>query len=121
MESIMGKFDLEFDAQALKTATREARRKQAMDLLQIATTAGMDMATGQYFVNMRNLWKYTLDTFEMSSEEIILTEKQVIKKQFGIEETRQQFQQKSQQQKYGGEFQPNAQQASGGIQPVEAE
>jgi hypothetical protein len=39
MEDLIGKFDIEFDAQALKTATRETRRKQNMDLLTLASQA----------------------------------------------------------------------------------
>lgn len=94
MEDIIGKFDLEFDAQALKTATRETRRQQAMELLNMAGTAGSDPSTGQYFVDMRKLWEFTLDTFEMSSEEFILTDKEIIKKQFNIEKLKKDAQEK---------------------------
>lgn len=45
MEDIIGKFDFEFDAQALKTATREGRRDQALQLLDIATKSGADPST----------------------------------------------------------------------------
>lgn len=112
MEDIVGKFDIEFDAQALKTASREIRRKNAMDLLQIATTAWSDMSTWQYFVNMRELWKYTLDTFELSSEDLIMSDQQVIKKQVNVEKTRMKYQQQMNPT-------PDATQITGWIAPAE--
>jgi hypothetical protein len=39
LEELIGKFDIEFDAQALKSATREVRRNQLIQLLQMAATA----------------------------------------------------------------------------------
>lgn len=94
MEDIIGKFDLEFDAQALKTATRETRRQQAMELLQMAANAGADPSTGQYFVDMRELWRFTLDTFEIASDDFILTDKQIVQKQFDVEKLKAAAQQK---------------------------
>lgn len=76
-DDLLGKFDLEFDAQALKTATREMRRKQIMDLVTLANQSGSDPITQQSFVNMRYLWKELLDTFELPGEDIIMDVKQV--------------------------------------------
>ena len=76
-EELIGKFDLEFDAQALKTATREMRRKQFMDLLTLANQSGQDPNTQQYFVDMRKLWENLLDTFELPSKDLVLDVKQV--------------------------------------------
>lgn len=112
MEDILGKFDIEFDAQALKTATRETRRKQAMDLLTIASTAWSDPSTWQYFVNMRNLWRYVLDTFEISPEDLILTDKQIVKKQFDINKIKE---------KYTKPIQPSWLEMSWWIQPLDWE
>ncbi len=94
MEDIIGKFDFEFDAQALKTATREGRRDQALQLLDIATKSGSDPATWQFFVNMENIWKFALDSFEMPSEDYLLTDKDIIKKQYDIEKIKQSYQAK---------------------------
>ena len=92
-EDLLGKFDLEFDAQALKTATREMRRKQFMDLITLAANAGVDQITQQPFVDMRKLWSELLDTFELPAEDVILNGKQVIKTQAKAQALQQQAQQ----------------------------
>lgn len=78
-EELIGKFDLEFDAQALKTATREMRRKQTMDLITLANQSGQDPTTQQFFVDMRALWRILLDSYEIAPDEVVLSEKQVAK------------------------------------------
>ena len=77
VEDLIGKFDVEFDAQALKTATRETKRKQLGELLQNASTFWVDSITGQPFVDMREIWKEYLDAFEMPSANIVLDDKQI--------------------------------------------
>ena len=135
MEDILGKFDIEFDAQSLKSATRETRRAQSMQLLQIATTAWIDMATQQYFIDMRKLWKYTLDSFELPAEDFVLNDKQIIKKQFDVQNYRQDFQKKQYDkqwwwdngwqwwfgwwpQQYNQPYKPTAEEATWWIVPV---
>ena len=91
VEDLIGKFDVEFDAQALKTATRETRRKQLWELLQNASTFGVDPITGNPFVDMRKLWKEYLDSFEMASADIILEEKQIYSKRNKSERDKTKF------------------------------
>lgn len=43
---------------------------------------------------MRNIWKFALDSFEMPSEDYILTDKDIIKKQFEVEKIKQSYQSK---------------------------
>jgi len=95
MEDLIGKFDIEFDAQALKTATRETRRKQNMDLLTLASQAWFDPNTQSYFVDMKAIWKEVLDSFEMSSDWIIMNDKQVVKKQNDFKKAIQNWQKTS--------------------------
>jgi hypothetical protein len=77
LEDLMPKYDVEFDAQALKTATREIRRAQLTQLMQTAAQSGVDPMTGEAFINMRALWREYLDCYEMPSQDIVLAPKEV--------------------------------------------
>ena len=94
MTDLLGKFDIEFDAQALKTATRETRRAQLMELLTLAPSAGFDQSTQQFFIDMRKIWTEVLDSFELDSTGIILEQKEVLKKQATFQKDQQRFQPK---------------------------
>lgn len=105
-----GDYDIEFDAQALKTATRETRRKQYMDLLSLAPTAGTDPITGQYMINMKEIWRQVCDSFELPPETVLLDDKAVVQRQINFDKTKQKMMWKYQagqgyQPQYGGEFQ----------------
>jgi len=97
MEDLLWKFDIEFDAQALKTATRETRRAQLMELLTLAPTAWFDQSTQQFFIDMRKIWSEVLDSFELDATGIILESKEV----FWKIETFKKEQVKSNQNVYG--------------------
>jgi hypothetical protein len=84
LEDLVWKFDIEFDAQALKSATREVRRNQLIQLLQMAATAWIEPNTQQYLIDMRKLWVEVFDAFEMPTDMVLQPEK-IIKQQSTIQ------------------------------------
>lgn len=99
MEDLLGKFDIEFDAQALKTATRETRRKQFMDLLSLASTAWFDPNTQTYFIDMKKIWAEVLDSFEISSSDVVMDDMNIAKKQVSAQDAKEKVFNKYQQKK----------------------
>ncbi len=81
IEDIIGKFDFEFDAKALKTATRELQRAQAMKLLELAAQIAVNPVTGQAYVNIPELFKVVVDSFEFDGKKIVLTVEEAVKQQ----------------------------------------
>lgn len=77
---IVGKYDIEFDAQALKSATREVKRNQLLQLINLAAATGVDPNNQQYFIDMKKLWSEVLESFELS-QDLIMTTKEVVKGQ----------------------------------------
>lgn len=96
LEDLLGKYDIEFDAQALKSATREVRRSQLSELLPIAMQAGVDANTWQYFIDMRKLWKSILESYELPLD-MVLESKEVVKEKARTQEQEAIAMQKSQQ------------------------
>ena len=78
IDDLVGKYDIEFDAQALKSATREIKRDQLLQLLQTAIQWWVDPNTGEYFIDMRELWREIIDSFEMS-QDLVMNSKEVNK------------------------------------------
>ena len=78
IDDLIWKYDIEFDAQALKSATREIKRDQLLQLLQTAVSWGIDPNTGEYFIDMRELWREIIDSFEMS-QDLVMSTKEVNK------------------------------------------
>lgn len=78
IDDLVGKYDIEFDAQALKSATREIKRDQLLQLLQTAIQWWVDPNTGEYFIDMRELWREIIDAFEMS-QDLVMNTKEVNK------------------------------------------
>ena len=78
IDDLVGKYDIEFDAQALKSATREIKRDQLLQLLQTAISWWVDPNTGEYFIDMRELWREIIDSFEMS-QDLVMSTKEVNK------------------------------------------
>jgi len=97
--SLLGDFDIIFDAQSLKTATREVRREQSIQLLTLAATAGINPITGVPFVDVSKLWSMVIDSFELQGSDFILSPKDVIKTQNAV----QTYQQKQQQKNFGAQ------------------
>lgn len=81
IEDIIGKFDFEFDAKALKTATRELQRAQAMKLLELAAQIAVNPVTGQAYVNIPELFKVVVDSFEFDGKKIVLTVDEAVQQQ----------------------------------------
>ena len=81
MSDLVGMFDFEFDAQALKTATRETQRKQLMDMIALANQTQPDPTTWLPVVNMKDLWAKLIDTFEMPPQDILTSGKEVLEAQ----------------------------------------
>jgi len=80
MADLLGKFDVEFDAQSLKTATREIRRAQLGQVMQLAAQTGVDPLTGESFIDFRKLWGAYLDANELPSADIVLSTKDIAEK-----------------------------------------
>lgn len=99
VDSLLGDFDIVFDAQSLKTATREVRREQCIQLLTLASTVGVNPITGVPFVDVSKLWSMVIDSFELQGSEFILSPKDVIKTQNAV----QSYQQKQQQKYFGAQ------------------
>lgn len=78
IDDLVGKYDIEFDAQALKSATREIKRDQLLQLLQTAIQWWVDPNTWEYFIDMRELWREIIDSFEMS-QDLVMNSKEVNK------------------------------------------
>ena len=78
IDDLVGKYDIEFDAQALKSATREIKRDQLLQLLNTAISGWVDPNTGEYFIDMRELWREIIDSFEMS-QDLVMSTKEVNK------------------------------------------
>ena len=78
IDDLVGKYDIEFDAQALKSATREIKRDQLLQLLNTAIQGWVDPNTGEYFIDMRELWREIIDSFEMS-QDLVMNSKEVNK------------------------------------------
>jgi len=78
IDDLVGKYDIEFDAQALKSATREIKRDQLLQLLNTAINWWVDPNTGEYFIDMRELWREIVDSFEMS-QDLVMNSKEVNK------------------------------------------
>lgn len=93
IEDIIGKFDFEFDAKALKTATRELQRAQAMKLLELAAQAAINPVTGEAYVNVPELFKVVVDSFEFDGRKIVLSteEAQKIKSDAAVTGQKQQL------------------------------
>lgn len=75
---LLGKYDIEFDAQALKSATRESKRSQLAELLPIAMQSGIDANTGEYFIDMRKLWRNIFEAYELP-QDMVMDTKEVMK------------------------------------------
>lgn len=96
VEELIGKFDIEFDAQALKSASREVRRNQLIQLVGMASQTGVDPNTQQYFLDMRKLWGEILDAFELP-QELVMSSKEVVKDQSKVQIQQAKAQEKVQQ------------------------
>lgn len=93
VEDLLGKFDIEFDAQALKSATREVKRSQLAELLPLAVQAGINMNTWEYFIDMKKLWKEILEAYEMP-QDMVLESKDVAKEKLVYQKAQQAMQAK---------------------------
>lgn len=96
LDDLLGKYDIEFDAQALKSATREVRRSQLSELLPIAMQAGVDPNTGQYFIDMRKLWREIFESYELP-QDMVMDSKEVVQNKSKTQEQEALAQQKMQQ------------------------
>ncbi len=93
LDDLLGKYDIEFDAQALKSATREVKRSQLAELLPIAMQAGINANTWEYFIDMKKLWRSIFEAYELP-QDLVMESKDIVK-----EKTNFQFQQQVASQK----------------------
>ena len=110
IDDLVGKYDIEFDAQALKSATREIKRDQLLQLLNTAINWWVDPNTGEYFIDMRELWREIIDSFEMS-QDLVMNTKEVNKEKTKSMILQAKAEQQVQQAVQAGQMQaPNQQQ-----------
>lgn len=105
IEDLVGKYDIEFDAQALKSATREVKRSQLAELIPLALQAWFNPNTQEYFIDMRKLWKEIFDAYEMP-QELVLEPKEVVREVTKYQREQQKAQQKMQWETYQQQGQP---------------
>ena len=120
IDDLVGKYDIEFDAQALKSATREIKRDQLLQLLNTAISWWVDPNTGEYFIDMRELWREIIDSFEMSQDLVMSTKevnKERTKSMIMQAKAEQQVQQAVQQQQPMPEQQQMAMGSEGAPEP----
>ena len=94
---LLGKYDIEFDAQALKSATREVKRSQLSELLPIAVQAGMNANTWEYFIDMKKLWRSIFEAYELP-QDLVLDSKDIAKEKVNVQMLNQKMQQRVQNQ-----------------------
>lgn len=116
VDDLLGKFDIEFDAQALKSATREVKRSQLAELLPLAVQAGINMNTWEYFIDMKKLWKEIFEAYEMP-QDMVLESKDIAKDKMIFQKTQQAMQAKLAATQWG--VQPYWQQQPWQQQPQE--
>lgn len=94
---LLGKYDIEFDAQALKSATREVKRSQLAELLPLAIQAWINPNTQEYFIDMRKLWREIFDAYEMP-QDLVLEPREIVKEQVKFQKEQYKAQQSLQAQ-----------------------
>ncbi len=113
IDDLIWKYDIEFDAQALKSATREIKRDQLLQLLNTAVSGWVDPNTGEYFIDMRELWREIIDSFEMS-QDLVMSTKEVNK-----EKTKSMIMQAKSEQQVQQAMQQQQQQANPAWMPIQ--
>lgn len=103
MKDLLGKYKVEFDAQSLKTATREIKRAQLSQVMQLAAQAGVDPLTGEAFINFRKLWGHYLDANELPSSDLVMSTKDVVKTKLKAQDIQERETAKFQAKKAGPE------------------
>lgn len=76
----VGRYDVEIDPRSLKASTRDVRKKQILDMIQLAAQTGQDPSTGEFFLDMRTLWDGLLRAHDLEVDDIILDSKELAKK-----------------------------------------
>jgi len=76
----VSRYDVEIDPRSLKASTRDVRKKQILDMIQLAAQTGQDPSTGEFFLDMRTLWDGLLRAHDLEVDDIILDSKELSKK-----------------------------------------
>lgn len=80
INDFLGRYDVEIDPRSLKASTKDVRKKQILDMIQLAAQTGQDPSTGEFFLDMRELWDGLLRAYELEVDDIILDSKDIAKK-----------------------------------------
>lgn len=102
VEWLIWKYDIEFSAQSLKSASREIKRAQLNEIMQTAISWATDPNNWQYFLDMPKLWGEILNAHELPAD-LILNSKQIIK-----ETTKVQYDTQKAQMEMQAKLQKNA-------------
>mgnify|MGYP003402881101 CR=1 FL=1 len=76
----VSRYDVEIDPRSLKASTKDVRKKQILDMIQLAAQTGQDPSTGEFFLDMRELWDGLLRAYDLDVDDIILDSKELAKK-----------------------------------------
>jgi len=80
VKDFIGRYDIEIDPRSLKASTKDVRKKQILDMIQLAAQTGQDPSTGEFFLDMRELWDGLLRAYDIEVDDIILDSKDIAKK-----------------------------------------
>ena len=80
VSDFVGRYDVEIDPRSMKAASKDVRKKQILDMIQLAAQTGQDPSTGEFFLNMPQLWKSLLEAHDIETDEILLDSKDIVKK-----------------------------------------
>ena len=80
INDFLGRYDVEIDPRSMKASTKDVRKKQILDMIQLAAQTGQDPSTGEFFLDMRELWDGLLRAYELEVDDIILDSKDIAKK-----------------------------------------
>lgn len=80
INDFLGRYDVEIDPRSMKAASKDVRKKQLLDMIQLAVQTGTDPSTGEFFIDMKELWHGLLDAYDLDTNDIILDSKAIAKK-----------------------------------------
>lgn len=80
VKDFIGRYDIEIDPRSLKASTKDVRKKQILDMIQLAAQTGQDPSTGEFFLDMRELWDGLLRAYDIEVDDIILDSKDIARK-----------------------------------------
>ena len=92
LDEFMGRFDIEIDPRSLKASTKDLRKRQLLDMINIASSTGQDPNTGQFFIDMKELWKELFRVHDIMPDDLIINTDEILESQKEVQEAQAQAQ-----------------------------